>query len=250
MRNEHLSEETLIDLYYGERVVGSQEHLASCEECRTAAKALARTLSFCNEWTGPEPERDFGRDVWMRLAPQLGEQRPKAWWRRFEPASVRVAVGGFAMAALLVAVFTAGRYFERRGSEPVAVITDQAQQRMLNAAVADHLERVQVLLTEIANGDSSDPSRFAADRERAQNLVQEDRLIRQTVLQRGEQSTGAILDDVERFLTEASHEPEAPSREDVLSLRDRMDSDSLLFKVRVVETNLRDAGEKSEGRKL
>jgi hypothetical protein len=136
-------------------------------------------------------------------------------------------------------VFFAGRYSRRAEAPVMAGLSDKARQRILSIAVADHLERVQNLMTEIANTTGTGPDALAADRARAADLVQEGRLVRQSLAAQGETSTTNVLDEVERFLIETSHTPENASAQEVLDLQERIESGSLLFKVKIVESNLR-----------
>ena len=243
----HLSEEDLILLYYGETGAPdfAQAHLAECPTCRDAAESLARALGVCNEITAPERPPDFGRDVWMQLAPQLGSQyRPKHLF------PLRIWLSAAALAILLVAVFVAGRLSRPSPAPVMAGLSDRARERILDIAVADHLDRVQMLLTEIADGNGGGTGSFDADRERAEDLVQEDRLLRQSLASRGETATTNFLYDVETVLTEAAHTsdsaaaPYVGSAQALGELRNRIESGSLLFKVRIVESNLRNEDQK------
>jgi hypothetical protein len=237
---KHLTEEDLILAYYNEPGAAdfAHPHLAECAECRSAAEALAQTLQLCNEWTAPEPSPDFGRDVWLRLVPALETHHAPGWRGLFSGRPLRILTAVAGLAVLLLAVFLAGRY--SRPTEPPVMtgLSDGARERILAIAVADHLDRVQILMTEIANGGEA-PVSLAADRARAGELVKESRLVRQSLAARGETTTTSFLDEVERFLIEAAHTPDTDDGREVRGLRDRLESASLLFKVRVVESNLR-----------
>jgi hypothetical protein len=235
----HLTEEDQILVYYNEPGTNhAKKHLAECAECQAAADSLARALSVCNEWTAPERPPDFGHDVWIRLAPQLDVPARKApGWHGFR---IWAAAAGFAV--LLLAVFLAGRYSRPASvvNAPVmAALSDQARERILAIAVADHLDRVQILLTEISDTSDTNSEILAADRDRAEDLVQEGRLMRQSLAAQGESATTNFMDEVERFLIEAAHTPDSAPTQAVAELRDRIESGSLLFKVRIVESNLR-----------
>ncbi len=243
---QHLSEEDLICLYYGEpgAPLDAQEHLAGCPDCQSAANALRSTLTLCNDWDGPERSAEFGRDVWLRLLPELEIQPERRGWRTwFASPPVRAFVGAGALAVLLATAFVAGR-MSRPAVKPGSGFSDTARQRILASAVADHLDRVQILLTEISNGNDATLKSFADERARAQDLLQEGRLMRQTLAARGDTSTTGFLDQIEMFLTEAEHTPDGATSGDVLGLRDRMEQESLLFKVRIVESNLRNEEKK------
>jgi hypothetical protein len=240
---KHLSEEELILVYYEEpdAPAMAQSHLSECAECRAAAGSLARELGFFDEWNAPAKGEDFGRDAWNRLAPALDSGREVGpGWR---PVRIWAAMAGFAI--LLVAVFLAGRLSRPALPPVIAGLSDQARERILAIAVADHLDRVETLLTEISHDDSNAPDVFAADRERAEDLAQEGQLMKQSLALHGETATTGFLDDVDRFLIEAAHTPDRVGEKEIAELRQRIDSGSLLFKVRIVESNLR-----NEERKL
>lgn len=243
MNVKHLSEEDLILLYYSEPGAPghAKAHLAECAECRAAAASLARSLTLFNDLAVPELSASFGRDTWTRLVPALSLQpEPKRRWR------MPVWLSATALALLLAAVFLAGR-LSRPAASPAPVmagLSDQARERILAIAVADHLDRVQNLLTEISDDNATGPEGFAADRARAEDLVEEGRLMRQRLAARGETATTNFLDEVETLLTEAAHTPDSASAAQVRDLRDRIEAGSLLFKVRVVESNLRNEEQK------
>jgi hypothetical protein len=219
----HLSEEDLVLIYYGEPGVApeAREHLANCGECTAAADSLAQTLNLCNELTVPEPDVDFERRVWP--------QQVRVW------TIPHIWIGVAAAVMVLVSAFLLGR--SSRVPEPpvLAGLSDQARQRILEISLADHLDRAGMVLTEISNtGD------FATQRSRAEDLVGEGRLFRQTLAQRGESATLAFFDEIQRFLIEVANASPGDYRE----LQQRMGDGSLLFKVRIMESNLRTQGQK------
>jgi len=232
---KHLSEEDLVLLYYDEPGVaeGSKTalvHLAECADCRVAAESLAQTLDVCNEWSPPAADAELGRTVWARLAPQL-DRRPAASTRRFWLMAAAVA-------ALVVAAFFAGRSSSRPAPAITAGLSESARERILSIALADHLDRAQLLLTEVANMNDSDAAEFAASRARAKDLVNEGRLLQQVMLS---QASGSepLLDEVGRFMLEVANAPDSVNEGEIQDLKQRIDAESLLFKVRIIETNLR-----------
>jgi hypothetical protein len=221
----HLSEEDLILIYYNEPGA-DRAHLAQCEQCRAAAVSLARVLDGCNEWQATMPDAELERSVWARLVPELEPHRTRPVWRWLSAAC--------AIAAVLVLAFLAGRWSQKPRPSIMAGLSAQAQRRILEISLADHLDREEMLLTEIANTDGP------VDRSRAQDLVEEGRILRQTLASDGDTTAVAVLDELERFMLEAANSPAPRAPE----LRERIASDSLLFKVRIVESNLRTEGQK------
>lgn len=232
----HISEEDLVLLYYSEADVPGdvRQHLRECGECIAAARRLARELNAFNDWTVPEPAAELERSVWAQIAPRL-EARPS---HRFRWMKIVTAVA--AMASLLIAAFLAGENWRHPRPTLTAGLSKQARERILAITLADHLDRAEMLLTEI-----SDAEEIPDERGRAQDLVEEGRLMRQTLAQDGQTSTLALLDEVERFMQEIANSPEKLTPEETRGLRERIGSGSLLFKVRIIESNLRNEGQRS-----
>jgi hypothetical protein len=219
---EHLSEDDLILVYYDEPEVSGamRAHAAECAECRYAAETLKRVLDSCSEWEVPEPSADLARRVKARLTPVYEMPVRGTLW---------VAA---AIAAVLLITFFAGRVTQKPQPSVFAGLSSDARHRILEIALADHLDRAEMLLTEIANA----PEGEQVDRARAQDLVDEGRLIRQTLERQGEPVTVATLDEVERYVLDAAN---AKGDVDVAGVRD------LLFKVRIIEANLKTRGQRT-----
>lgn len=236
---KHLSEEDLVLLYYDEPGVAegsraARAHLAECAGCRGAAESLALSLDACNEWKPPEPDAEFGRTVWARLAPQM-DRHPAVPRRRFWLTAAAVA-------AAVIAAFFAGRSSLRPAPAITAGLSEPARERILSIALTDHLDRAQLLLTEVENMNEGDSAEFAASRARAKDLVNEGRLLRQVMAPGNEPlytSTRESLDEVGRFVLEVANAPDSVNAEEIQGLKQRIDSESLLFKVRIIEANLR-----------
>jgi hypothetical protein len=224
---KHVSEEDLILIYYGEPGVpdGAHAHLAECGQCKAAADSLAHTLDLCNEWKVPTPDAGFERRMWQHRAPSWS--MPRVW------------MGVAATIVILVGAFLLGRGSRVPQPTILAGLSNQARERILEISLADHLDRAGMLMTEISNSGD-----FAAERGRAQDLVEEGRLMRQTLARQGVSPTLTFLDEVERCLLEVANAPDSVSTREVRELQERIGSGSLLFKVRIIESNLRTQGQK------
>ena len=66
------------------------------------------------------------------------------------------------------------------------------------------------------------------------------RLYRQTAASTGDAAMASVLDDLERVLVDVAASPKTVSQEDLDSVRRRIDSKELLFKVRVVSSQVRE----------
>jgi hypothetical protein len=235
----HLSEEDLILHYYGEtdRAMEArvEEHFATCAACHSEFTKLQQVLSLVDAQEIPEPGPAFEREVWIRLEPAL-TRRP-SWWFPW----VRLAFAG-GVAALVVAAFLAGR-LTRPADAPAptaAAAPPDTAERVLVVAVVDHLDRSQMVLVELLNADPANADAFSVEQERARDLIAANRLYRQTATQTGDATTSELLEELERVLLELANAPaDAPSI-DLTALRERIESRGLLFRVRVVQSEMRE----------
>ena len=240
----HVNEDALILHYYGEGDDPSVEsHLASCPTCRMEFEKLRRVLAMVDEQSVPDPSPSFERQMWVRIQPKLHEQS-RGWFSRLLPAGQHsapkwVLAGG--LAALLIAAFVAGRFTSP--STPAAPASAPAVadvgDGVLLVAVVDHLDRSQMVLIELLNGDTDDIANISAG-SRARELVAANRLYRQTAAQAGDTVIGETLEDLERVLLEIANAPENVSAEDVAALREQIGTRGLLFRVRVVQSEIRE----------
>jgi hypothetical protein len=244
----HLTEEQFVLYYYGEGD-GSpdvREHLDACETCRREYASLLRVLNVVDSAPVPERSGDYGVQVWNRLRPLLRRDRTPglAWWpSRLWPARHWAAAA--LVATLVVAAFLAGRYYPRRQPGAQTANAGQVRERILLVAVGDHLERSQTVLLELVNAQPGQPLDVASERERAGDLVAENRLFRQTALRTGDTRVASVLDDLEPVLLEIAHGPDRLTPEAVENLRQRIEGDGILFKVRVVGSTVRQREEKA-----
>lgn len=253
----HLSEETLILHYYDEadQALDIDAHLASCAECRDEFLRLRQVLTLVDLDHTPEPGPGFERDVWARLAPQIARSRPSpfgwlrsfggaAWIARFFPSGPRLAYAG-GIAALVLAAFVAGRVSRETPADvPAAASTTAADadvsRRVLVYAVVDHLDRTEMMLVELLNSAPSSDALAAGDASRARELVAENRLYRASATQAGDQAVNDVLGDLERVLIEIANTPDTANPGALDALRQRIESQGLLFRVRVVHSEMRE----------
>jgi hypothetical protein len=236
----HLSEEQLILHYYGEEgeTLTVERHLEECGDCRSAYGSLQRVLNVVDTLPVPDRGAEYGARVWQRIERRIPGRR-RLWAL---PAPWRWAAAGAAFAALLVAAFFAGRsYPHASGTSPMSMAKadPQAGQRILLVAVGDYLERSQMVLIELANANPRHPLDITDQQERAADLVSESRLYRQTAVHTGDTNVAGVLDDLDRVLLEIAHSPSRLSPEQVEDFRRRLQADGILFKIRVLGSNVR-----------
>ncbi len=242
---KHLNEEQLIAYQDGE-TSGREEfsaHIAACAECHARLAGLTEMLAAFEALPVPEPGEEYGRRVWQRIAPRLTEKRGQ-WWGAFL-APQRLAVGAL-LAVLVLVAFFAGRVSKRVTPADGGVTTTAAtaadaarmRERVLMLAVGEHLGRSEMVLMDIANAEPGGAGlkqvNFSSQRRRAEDLLDENRLYRQTALQEGDTGIANVLDELERVLLDVAHSPQTVTPAQIKSIRQRIDDDGLLFKVRVL----------------
>jgi hypothetical protein len=94
------------------------------------------------------------------------------------------------------------------------------------------------VLTDIVNAPAG--TDLSTEQRWADDLLAASRLYRQDALDSRELTMAAVLDDLERTLLEIVHRPSLATNEDLDAIRRRVDSVALLFKVRVLGSELRE----------
>jgi hypothetical protein len=235
----HLSEEQLILHYYGEEgdTLAAEQHLDECEECRGFYASLQRVLNIVDSFPVPPRGSDYGAAVWQRIEEQIPARR-RLW---LFPTPWRWAGAAAALAALLMVAFMAGRFYPKAGKQTMVATAPnrQAGERVLLVAVGDYLERSQAVLIELTNATPGQPLDISAEKERATDLVSENRLYRQTAAHTDNAAVTSVLDELERVLVDIAHEPSQISAQELERLHGRLESQGILFKVQVLGSNVK-----------
>jgi hypothetical protein len=241
----HLTDEELLLDFYDEGTAIDRTrvrtHLEQCEDCRALEQELRAVLTAVDTTPIAEPPSGFEREMWARIEPLLPVQQP--WHVRWQWVMPRLALAA-GVAVLLVAAFTAGRVWDRseEPSPDSAVVDAATPQRLLRAEVEDHLERSQRMLVELVNADDTSSTALAGDRARAADLVAAGCLYRRSAEQVGDAEIGNLLEDLERVLVEVANGPADTAPEELARLRQRIDDQDLVFRVRVVAREMRERG--------
>jgi hypothetical protein len=230
----HLTEEQIVLHYYGEAegMDEVRQHLAQCPDCRSQFERLEELLRSIGTPEVPEPPASFEEKTWLNLRDRLPQRR--SGLRQWLGSPPRWALAG-TVALLLVAAFLAGRFWPWHGGPPPPATPVAANpQRVIMFAVGGHLERSQMLLVEIMNADAKTPLDLSAEQQQARDLLDANHLYRVSAQEAGDRRIAMLLDQLGRVLAEVANGPTEVSPGELQQIRDRIQSDNLLFKVRVV----------------
>ena len=238
---KHLSDEQLYELSQSPED-GLPSHLRECQECSDRLHEFTALLESAAAAGEPRPAPDMNDRVWAAIRPSLPvyhSQTPRrrsagvftGWWPRG-----LVWAGALASLVLIGTAFWVGRLFERRHTKTnLAVQTPQSQAgRVVVLVVRDHLDRSERLLVELdhagdfARVDGGPLAREAAD------LLEDNRLYRQTAATSQDPALAQLLDRLDRILVELAHQSAALHGADLARMGEQMNLDGLLFELRVV----------------
>jgi hypothetical protein len=240
---KHLTEEELIAYREGEATQREAiaGHLTSCAECRAELERIEAVLHALDYLPVPERGAEYGRAVWQQIAPRLPEKAGRGWGSWFEPRRW-AAIG--VMAAAVIAAFIAGRWTKTPYAGTPAASVAQVRQRVLVLAVGEHLGKSEMVLMELANAAPAERGQreinISAEQKRAEDLLDANRLYRETAQHDGDAALASVLDDLERVLMDVAHSPDELTPAKLESLQKRIEAHGILFKVRVIGQELQE----------
>jgi hypothetical protein len=246
MPDIHVNDEDFVLHYYGELTTADEArvsgHIEQCRDCHAAYRRLQQTLMAVDETAlaAPDLPDGFERTVWARLQPSLESGRG-GWLSGLFGSRLTWATAAI---AIVVAAFYAGR-LSPRAPQPsaagtVASSANQVRERILLVDLSEHLDRSQRVLIELVSAEGAGGADRAGERDRAEQLVVANRLYRQTAATTGDRSVVDLLDQLERVLVEVAAGSSDQSPHEMDEVRRRIESGSLLFKVRVVSSDLQE----------
>ncbi len=167
--------------------------------------------------------------------------------------ALRPAVWLAAAAALLLAV---GAYWLGRHDAGFAPAVEQAarttpaparepsdiRERVVLAALGEHLDRTERTLVELVNAGGDGRVDISAEQAWARDLLEANRLYRQAAAGPsgdGNAALAGVLAELEPVLLEIANSPSRLTSDEFEAMRDRIEARSLVFKVRVTGADVR-----------
>lgn len=246
----HFTNDEFILAYYQEPELGARRaHLASCPGCSDELTKLASVLDRVTPGEIPEPAGDYEQRVWQRLAWRLPAET-----KRIRTSRVMRWTSVAAVAALVFSVAVLIPRSARVAPETVVATgtpaeavrpaatggpSQETRDRILLVVVGDHFDESERMLIELANLDPQNEPDLSSERGRAEELLASNRLYRQTARESGEEQVARLLDELEPVLMQIAHTPTQVTAEEVRSIQKRVETKGLVFKLRVVKSDVR-----------
>ncbi|HEU4636014.1 MAG TPA: hypothetical protein VFS41_07545 [Edaphobacter sp.] len=244
----HISEEDLIDYYYAEAEspAAISDHLEACSECAQSYEQMVRDLQAINAVPVPQRDAEYAEGIWRSIrgsVPAYEKPRKRSGWNWLSLNWTFAAVATACL--LLVAAFFAGRNWEHRNGTTVANLSngEQGRQRVVLLVLGDHLDRSERLLVELKHAEPSTEAPLQAE---ARDLLSANRLYRESVKEQ-DPALASALDHLERVLIEVSNEPAGLSQAKLDELQKEMNTDGLLFEVRVLRSRVQEDANQKRG---
>jgi predicted anti-sigma-YlaC factor YlaD len=245
----HLTDEQLIEHYFveGANRVAVETHLRICSRCEQVYEEISNAMAV----RAPEPpyrELGYGEEVWQSIQGELlpypaKPKRSYFSWPRLVLAS--------ACLLGLAAAFLGGSLWERLRTHPSQAANPvQERKRVVLVILDDHLDRSERLLVQLNHAGAERGELDDSLQAEARQLLPDNRLYRQAISAGGDPSMTAALDHLERVLLEIANTPDKLSSADIARIEQAMNTDSLLFQIRVLRARTSQQAPKVEsGRK-
>ena len=229
----HLTEEQLIEHYFAEdanRVV-TETHLRVCSRCEQVYEEISNALAV----RAPEPparEPGYGKRVWQSIEAPL---RPyPARMKRSYFSWSRLVLAGACLLALAAAFLGGSLWQTSRNHLPGAANPARAKERVVLFILDDHLDRSERLLVELSHARGEKGDQDNSLQTEARQLLPDNRLYRQALSGGSDPMMVAALDHLERVLLEVANSPDKLDSADLARIEQEMNTDSLLFQIRVL----------------
>lgn len=223
-------------------------HLQECAECRGELARIDEVFQALNAIPVPDPGEQYGTKVWWQIAERLPEKRAHWWQGLFAPR--RLMALGTAVLVLAFVFYAGWKTGRPKPGGAEMVDAGKVRERVLVVAVGEHLGKSEMILMELSNAQPADSGKklinISAAQKRAEDLVEENRLYRQTARESGDNAMASTLDELQRVLLDVANSPDEVTPAQFESIQKRIASQGILLKVRVVRQELRAETERQQ----
>ncbi len=242
-------QELSVEAYYGELSAelrhAFEEHLASCEECRSAYTAVRNTLSLMDQRRPPEPGEEFLSTFWERLRTSIerGEPAQSSSIPARKKLLVRPAfMPGWALGAAAALILAIGIYLGRvffipAVEQPVHQTPELARVDTTAEAVHDYLDRSRALLLGLVNSPSGQASPEILEKEQAvaRRLLNEGTILKAGLKEPSHAQLKRLISDLEIVLMQLANYSVDNHVPLIELVRQGVDKKSILLKINLEE---------------
>lgn len=238
----HLTQEQLIEHYYRESAQPAriERHLRECSTCADSYAELRSDLGAIKPIAAPARDTLHGERIWRSIRSSLPvyERKQQGFWHRFGP--VKALSFATACTLLIAVALLAGRPWENSQRLPPmqTAANNPAHQFVVLFVLGDHLSRSERLLVALKHGESAESTSLV--KAEARDLLSANRLYRESAAKEGYPAFAAALDRLERVLVEIANEPDDPGPARLAQLQEELNTNGLLFEVRVLRSRVQD----------
>ena len=247
---KHINEEELLAYQEGEmsRREPIAAHLKECGECRAELERIEEVFKALDAMPVPDPGEEYGTKVWRQIVGRLPEKRASWLAEWFAPR--RLMAAGAALALLVLAFYAGRKTVPRTVGGDEVLDASKVHERVLVIAVGEHLGKSEMVLMELSNAQPAENGKklinISAEQKRAEDLVEENRLYRQTALDGGDRGIASTLDELQRVLLDVANSPAEVTPAQFESIQKRIAAQGILLKVRVVRQELRSESQRKK----
>ena len=213
-----------------------ERHLKACAACAKHYADLRRDLDGVKPLVAPARGEDYGEQVWQSIRGSLPvyEKPERSWIRLWRPLGWAAACAAADCRGLCCRAPV--------GAEADAVGCRGCRPSSTAASGDCRSRRPPRPLRAFAGRAQSCRQRRCLElclcASEARELLANNRLVRQSAIRAGDLNVEASLDRLERLLVELANQPDEPSEADLNRLRQEMNTDGLLFDIRVLRSRV------------
>jgi hypothetical protein len=142
---------------------------------------------------------------------------------------------------LVSSAFIAGTLWEKNQTSSATAARPAPpapKERVVLVVLGDHLDRSERLLVELKHADVDSADMVSPLREEAKSLLAANRVCLKSATQGDDPELKTALGDLNRLLDELANQPEGLNSAAIARLQSEMNSDGLLFEVRVLRSRI------------
>ena len=252
---KHLTEEEMIEHAYGEsdNIVAVERHFASCPQCAEGFADLEHDLTGVSRLNAPPRDAHYGERVWGSIAPSLplyAHQKQRFAWFSMNAGWAKGLGYAAACALLMAGAFYAGRQWEHSKRPSMAQVEHKnppVKQPVVVVVLDEHLDRSERFLVQLKHADVDLSEMAQTMRDEARSLLAANKVCQQKAAKSDDPELNTALEHLDTLLAQAANSPGGLNTQSISKLQQEMNSDGLLFEVRVLRSRIDD--HKKDGNK-